>query len=176
MTNTVANGGVDLKKNLFSLRTLLGFAVGAVVVYYFFRNFDFHAAMETMSGVKWYFLVIAVISFYISIPLRGLRWRLQMLPIGIAVDYRPLTHYYFLSMFANALLPARIGDLYRAYLARRNRDISISLSLGVFFSERVFDLVVISAFVLISGVYFWKAVVGTREGNYLILAFMAVML
>ena len=99
-----------------------------------------------------------------------------MLPIGIAVDYRPLTHYYFLSMFANALLPARIGDLYRAYLARRNRDISISLSLGVFFSERVFDLVVISAFVLISGVYFWKAVVGTREGNYLILAFMAVML
>jgi uncharacterized protein (TIRG00374 family) len=176
LEKSVESKKIDLKKNLFSLRTLLGFAVGAVVIYYFFRNFDLRAAMEALSGIKWHFLIIAVISFYLSIPLRGLRWRLQMLPIGYSVDYRPLTHYYFLSMFANALLPARIGDIYRGYLAKRNQRLSISMTLGVIFSERVFDLVVISSFVLISGIYFWKAISGSKEGDYLVLAFMAVML
>jgi uncharacterized membrane protein YbhN (UPF0104 family) len=176
LTNSVENGRVDLRKNIFSLRTLLGFIVGAAVFYYFFRNFEFGAAIVAISETRWHFLVMAALIFYMSIPLRGLRWRMQMVPIGYIIDFRPLTHYYFLSMFANALLPARMGDVYRAYLAKRNREISISMSLGVFFSERVFDLVVISVFVLISGVYFWRAVAGTREGNYLILAFMAVML
>ena len=138
MEKSVENKKVDLKKNLLSLRTLLGFVVGAIVIYIFFRNFDFSAARETLSKAKWHFFVIGALFFYSSIPLRGLRWRIQMKPIGIDVAYRPLTHYYFLAMFANVILPARIGDIYRAYLAKRNRDISISMSLGVFFSERIF--------------------------------------
>ncbi|UCC80665.1 MAG: flippase-like domain-containing protein [Candidatus Zixiibacteriota bacterium] len=174
MENSVETKKVDLKKNLLSLRTFLGFAVGAVVIYYFFRNFDFTAARATLSGAKWHFFIIGALFFYASIPLRGLRWRLQMKPIGVDVDYRPLTHYYFLSMFANVILPARIGDIYRAYLAKRNRNLSISMSLGVIFSERIFDLVVISVFVIFSGAYFWKAIIGTKEGDYLIFAFMAV--
>jgi len=174
LENSVENKQVDLKKNLFSLRTLLGFAVGAAVFYYFFRNFDIGSARETLADARWYFFIIAALFFYISIPLRGLRWRMQMKPIGINIDYRPLTHYYFLSMFANVILPARIGDIYRAYLTKRNQKISMSMSLGVFFSERIFDLVVISALVIFSGAYFWKAIIGTREGDYLIFAFMAV--
>jgi len=174
--NSVENKQVELKKSFFSLRTLLGFAVGAAVFYYFFRNFDIAGARETLSGAKWHFFVIGALCFYISIPLRGLRWRLQMQPMGIDIDYRPLTHYYFLAMFANVILPARIGDIYRAYLAKRNQKISMSMSLGVFFSERIFDLVVISAFVIFSGAYFWKAIIGTREGDYLIFSFLAVTL
>ncbi|UCE66360.1 MAG: flippase-like domain-containing protein [Candidatus Zixiibacteriota bacterium] len=176
MGNSVENKQVELKKSFFSLRTLLGFAVGAVIIYIFFRNFDFNAARETMSGARWHFFIIAALCFYISIPLRGLRWRLQMQPIGIHINYRPLTHYYFLAMFANVILPARIGDIYRAYLTKRNQKISISMSLGVFFSERIFDLVVISIFVIFSGAYFWKEILGTKEGDYLIYGFMAIIL
>ena len=99
-----------------------------------------------------------------------------MKPIGIDVDCKPLTHYYFLSMFANVILPARIGDIYRAYLTKRNRDIPISMSLGVFFSERIFDLLIISILVIFSGAYFWKEILGTREGGYLLYAFGAVVI
>jgi uncharacterized protein (TIRG00374 family) len=176
LNNSVEDKRVDLKKNILSLRTLLGFAVGAAVFYYFFRNFDFSSARDTLSGARWHFILVAALFYYISIPLRGLRWRLQMQPMGIDIGYKPLTHYYFLSMFANVILPARLGDIYRAYLAKRNHKLSISTSLGVFFSERIFDLVVISAFVLFSGAYFWKSIVGTREGDYLVFGFMAVIL
>jgi uncharacterized protein (TIRG00374 family) len=176
LNKSVEDRRVDLKKNLLSLRTLLGFAVGAAVFYYFFRNFDFSSAKETLSDARWHFFLMAALIYYISIPLRGLRWRIQMQPMGIDIGYKPLTHYYFLSMFANVILPARLGDIYRAYLAKRNHKLSISTSLGVFFSERIFDLVVISIFVLFSGAYFWKAILGTREGDYLLFGFMAVIL
>jgi len=176
LNNSVEDKRVDLKKNLLSLRTLLGFLVGGAVFYYFFRNFDFSSARATLSGARWGFFIMAVVSYYLSIPLRGLRWRVQMLPMGIDIGYRPLTHYYFLAMFANVILPARLGDIYRAYLAKRNQKLSISMSLGVFFSERIFDLTVISVFVLFSGAYFWRAIIGSREGDYLIFGFMAVVL
>lgn len=176
MNNSIEEKRVDLKKNLLSLRTLLGFLVGGAVFYYFFRNFDFSSAGETLSGARWHFFLIAAFFYYISIPIRGLRWRIQMQPMGIDINYKPLTHFYFLSMFANVILPARLGDIYRAYLAKRNHKLSISMSLGVFFSERIFDLTVISIFVLFSGAYFWRAIIGSREGDYLVFGFMAVIL
>ncbi len=170
------NERLNLKKNLFSLRTLSGFAVGGIIFYYFFKNFNFQSAIETLSEAKWHFVLLGAIFYYISIPIRGLRWRLQLKPVGHNISYRPLTHYYYLSMFANAILPARMGDLYRAYLAKKNQSVSMSMSLGVFFSERVFDLVVISILVIFSGTFYWSVISGTREGDYLVFGFMAVLL
>jgi uncharacterized protein (TIRG00374 family) len=79
-----------------------------------------------------------------------------------------LSHYYFLSWFANAILPARIGDIYRAYLLKRNKDVPVSLSLGVLFSERLFDLTITVALVVLSGSYFWAILSKSPESRYII--------
>jgi uncharacterized membrane protein YbhN (UPF0104 family) len=51
----------------------------------------------------------------------------------------------FLSWFANCLLPAKLGDVYRAYLLRKHGGISLSRAGGTVVAERLIDF----AFVLI---------------------------
>lgn len=176
MQQSVDGKPVGLRQNLFRLRTLVGFAVAAAVIYLFLKNFDLNTALSSISHAKWHYFLMAFIVYYLSLPLRGVRWGIFLKPAGQPVNYRPLTHYYFLSWFANALLPARIGDLYRAYLLKKNKGVSISLSLGVLFSERVFDLVITAALVAFSGIYFWSKLQGSSERDYLIFGFMAVLL
>lgn len=176
MQQSVDGKPVGLRENLFRWRTLVGFAVAAAIICLFLKNFDLKTALSSIPHAKWHFFLMAFAVYYISLPLRGGRWGIFLKPAGHTINYRPLTHYYFLSWFANALLPARIGDLYRAYLLKKNKGVSISLSLGVLFSERVFDLVITAALVAFSGIYFWSIVQGSSEGDYLIFGFMAVLL
>ena len=176
MKETNEGKAVGIKDSLISWRTLIGFSVSAVVLYLFFRNFDLAGAVSAASRAEWKYLSLAFIVHYISLPLRGWRWGNLLRPAGHAVANISLSKYYFLSWFANALLPARMGDLYRAYILKKNKDISISLSLGVLFSERVFDLVAIASLTAFSGIYYWSVLKGSPESNYLIFGFMAVMM
>jgi uncharacterized protein (TIRG00374 family) len=51
-------------------------------------------------------------------------------------------------------VPAKLGDLYRAYLLRGNYGASISRTVGTIFLERITDVVVIFALALAAG--FWS--------------------
>jgi uncharacterized membrane protein YbhN (UPF0104 family) len=174
LDETVAGKTIGLKENLFKLRTLLGFIVAGVVIFIFLRNFDLTAALKSISTANPLLLILATLAFYSSLPLRGMRWGALLKPSGEEIGYLPLSHYYFLSWFANAILPARIGDVYRAYLLKRNRSVSISLSLGVIFSERVLDLAVTAILLVLSGSYFWGALKNDAQQRYLIGGLWAV--
>jgi uncharacterized protein (TIRG00374 family) len=174
LDETIAGKTIGLKENLFKLRTLLGFAVAAVVIFIFLRNFDFRAALKSIAAANPMLLLLATLVFYSSLPLRGLRWGALLKPSGEVISYLPLSHYYFLSWFANAILPARIGDVYRAYLLKRNKKVSISLSLGVIFSERVLDLAVTAILLVLSGSYFWGVLKNGAQQRYLIGGLWAV--
>ncbi len=174
MTETIAGKTIGLKENIFKLRTLLGFAIAAVVIYLFLRNFNLSEALTNISKANILILILATVAFYSSLPLRGLRWSALLKPSGVEINYIPLSHYYFLSWFANAILPARIGDVYRAYLLKRNDNVSISLSLGVIFSERILDLAVTAILLVLSGSYFWGALKNAEEGRYIVWGLIAV--
>jgi hypothetical protein len=59
-----------------------------------------------------------------------------------------------LSWFVNCLVPAKLGDLYRAYLLRATYAASVSRTVGTIFLERVADLVLIFGLALAAG--FWS--------------------
>ncbi|OGC94731.1 MAG: hypothetical protein A2W25_16090 [candidate division Zixibacteria bacterium RBG_16_53_22] len=175
MADIVAGKKVGLKENFLSLRTALGFAVAVVIIYIFLRNFPLGEALASIATAKWPFLALALAVFYISLPLRGARWGFLLRPAEVEVSTSSLSHYYFLSWFANAVLPARIGDIYRAYLLKKNEDVPISLSFGVIFSERVFDLAITASLVVLSGSYFWGVIKGTDESRYLLWGIVATV-
>jgi len=92
-------------------------------------------------------LLLALLVYYVAFPLRALRWRAMLRSCGIA---RPppvstLSLIIFLSWFANCLLPAKLGDVYRAYLLRKHGGISLTRAGGTVLAERILDL----AYVLI---------------------------
>ena len=93
-------------------------------------------------------------AYYLTFPLRSLRWWLILRRVGSPIPYRDATEILFLSWFVNCLVPAKLGDLYRAYLLRANHGASISRTVGTIFLERITDIVVIFALALAAG--FWS--------------------
>jgi uncharacterized protein (TIRG00374 family) len=68
-----------------------------------------------------------------------------------AIDRYPLwdlTQILYLSWFANVIIPAKLGDVYRAYLARRWIGVSLSRTVGNILAERILDLIVLCPLLL----------------------------
>jgi uncharacterized protein (TIRG00374 family) len=87
----------------------------------------------------------------------GLRHLLRRLPAArLALDQAPAgagykvkvkdgTEILFLSWLVNCIVPAKLGDLYRAYLLKLNSPVSATKTLGTVFMERILDLIAIAA-------------------------------
>ncbi len=96
-------------------------------------------------------LVAAFVVFYTGFPLRGLRWALLIRATGFRLGPRDATEIIFISWLVNCLVPAKLGDLYRAYLLKINSPVSLSRTFGTVFIERVFDLFAIAILGLAAG-------------------------
>jgi len=53
---------------------------------------------------------------------------------------RDATEIIFISWLVNCLVPAKLGDVYRAYLLKINSPVSLSRTFGTVFIERILDL------------------------------------
>ncbi|HEY8922706.1 MAG TPA: lysylphosphatidylglycerol synthase transmembrane domain-containing protein [Candidatus Limnocylindria bacterium] len=148
---------VSLARRLLNVRTIGSIVFGLVLVFLLFRvilNVDFGRAFELMRGANPWMLLAGLVAYYLTFPLRSLRWTLILRRVGTPVSYRAATEILFLSWFVNCIVPAKLGDLYRAYLLRGNFGASISRTVGTIFIERVTDIIVIFALALAAG--FWS--------------------
>ncbi len=148
---------VSLARRLLNLRTIGSIAFGLLLVFLLFRvilNVDFGRTFELMRSANVLLLLAGLVAYYLTFPLRSLRWTLILRRVGSPVPYRAAMEILFLSWFVNCIVPAKLGDLYRAYLLRGNYGASISRTVGTIFIERVTDILVIFALALAAG--FWS--------------------
>jgi glycosyltransferase 2 family protein len=99
-------------------------------------------------------LLAAFAVYYVGFPLRGERWALLLRGTGLRIGMRDATEIIFLSWLVNCLVPAKLGDLYRAWLLKINSPASLSRTFGTVFIERILDLFAISVLGLAAG--FWS--------------------
>jgi len=99
-------------------------------------------------------LLAAFAIFYLGFPLRGLRWARILRGTGFRIGTRDATEIIFLSWLVNCLVPAKLGDIYRAWLLKINSPVSLSRTFGTVFIERILDLFVIAILGLLAG--FWS--------------------
>ena len=150
---------VSLRRRLLSPRTIGSLIFGIVLLYLVFRfflgeDFDFGQTIALIGRADLGFLALAFLAYYLTFPLRGFRWQFVLARSGVQISLRDSTEMLFLSWFVNCLVPAKLGDLYRAYLLRGNYGASISRTVGTIFIERIADIVVIAALALAAG--FWS--------------------
>lgn len=91
--------------------------------------------------------VTAIAVYYASFVARGYRWRRLLRNAEVAWEriprVRDLAEIIYLSWFANSVVPAKLGDLYRGYLLKKESRISFSASMGTIVAERLLDFVVL---------------------------------
>jgi len=105
----------------------------------------------TLRTLTPWLLIAAFVIFYLGFPLRGLRWAILVRQSGYNLGLRDSTEIIFLSWLVNCLVPAKLGDVYRAYLLKINSPVSLSRTFGTVFIERVLDLFTIVTLGLAAG-------------------------
>jgi uncharacterized protein (TIRG00374 family) len=70
---------------------------------------------------------------------------------GVEIRVRDASEIIFISWLVNCLVPAKLGDLYRAWLLKINSPVSLSRTFGTVFIERVLDLFAIATLGLAAG-------------------------
>jgi len=154
-------GAVPLGKRLRDPRTLISFVVPILVLLLLvvaLPGFDLSKLPGYISQANPWWLLAAVGIYYLGFPLRGYRWALLIRGVGYPLRTKDSTEIIFISWLVNCVVPAKLGDVYRAYLLRVNYLVSLSKTFGTVFIERVFDLIAIV--VLGLGAAFWSF----REG------------
>ena len=143
---------ISIRKRFLNFRTLLSFvaAVALLVIVLERLDIDFGSVWDVIKGCNLLFYVLAFASYYITFPLRALRWRVLLHNVGFrkerGVDlpsFGGLTQIIFINWFANCVLYARLGDVYRGYLLKENADVSFSKTVGTVLAERVLDTIII---------------------------------
>lgn len=121
---------------------VIGLALGGLFLYLALRNIsrqDFEAVLQRFDR-SWLALGVAV--YMASIALRCLRWGILLRTNG-AVRWRHAVEVLLAGYAANYLLPARIGELFRADYAMRLFQMSRFTALGTIFVERVCDGIIL---------------------------------
>ena len=117
---------------------IVGLALGGVFLYLAFRNIDRQEIEAVIQKLDAAWLLGGTAVYMTSIALRCLRWGL-LLRTTATIKWRHIAEALIAGYAANYLLPARIGELFRADYAMRLFHMSRFTSLGTIFVERVFD-------------------------------------
>lgn len=140
-------------------RTLLSFAIALAILFFLVRRLDIplSAIWANIRGANPWLFALAVAVWFGSFFLRAARWRLMLARVGVdrAHGYAVpgtfgLVEIFLLSWFANCVVPAKLGDAYRAFLLKQESGASFSTGIGTILAERLTDLTVL--FLTMSGV------------------------
>jgi uncharacterized protein (TIRG00374 family) len=147
---------MSLVKRLREPKTILSIAVPlAIVIIAIYLNRQYLSEVPGYIGAANPWLVLlAFVVYYIGFPLRGWRWAKLLRGAGYKVKVKDGTEILFLSWLVNCIVPAKLGDLYRAYLLKLNSPVSTTKTLGTVFMERILDLLAIAALGLLAG--YWR--------------------
>jgi len=147
---------ISLGRRLRQARTIISILVPlAIIVAFVGLNWNaLQRVPELILAANPLLVLAAFAVYYLGFPLRGYRWALLLRGTGFYCPTKDATEIIFLSWLVNCVVPAKLGDVYRAYLLKINSTASLSRTFGTVFIERVLDLFAIVILGLAAG--FWS--------------------
>jgi len=138
-------------------RILVGISVSALFLYFVLRNVSPGEILVHLGRTHWGWLGLSAALNLTMLWARGFRWQLLFYPAQ--PSGWPLVSATTIGFAANNILPLRIGELVRSYLAARSIEISFWTALATLAVERVLDmlsiLLILGAVVLMVPVPPW---------------------
>jgi uncharacterized protein (TIRG00374 family) len=127
----------------------LGMAISVVFLYFALYHLnlgDFWNAIKT-ANYWWVFPGIAI--WFVGLWVRTWRWHYLLRPIK-KIPTKSMFPITCIGYMGNNIYPARAGEVLRAIVLKRKEGVPISASLATIIVERIFDGVVMLAFVFVN--------------------------
>ncbi len=148
---------------------VIGLIVSAFLFYLAVRGLRLELIVETMKKIEPKLLFFPVFFIMLSCMISAFKWSRI---VGYGVRFKDTFGSLLIGLFINNVLPARIGEIVRAYSLSRKKTISLSYSVSTVLLDRFFDLV---GLLVITFIFFPRSTLPPRISKLLI-GFVAFML
>lgn len=119
-------------------RFLAGIGISLFFLALLFRKIDFNQLGAAFRTLHWGYLSLALLVTFVSYGLRAVRWHYLVLPQKKAAP-RHLLAATIICYMANNLLPARLGEIIRAYVLAEKEQLETSSVFATLVLDRLCD-------------------------------------
>jgi uncharacterized protein (TIRG00374 family) len=128
----------------FGWRGALGIALSAAALWWTLRGIDFASVMRHIGDANPLLLALSTAAATGIFPLRARRWRPILHSVAPDLPFGPLWRATAIGMMVSNVVPARAGELARAYaLARETRRVPFTAAFASVAVDRGFDATIV---------------------------------
>jgi uncharacterized protein (TIRG00374 family) len=172
-----------IRRRFLSPHTLISFAAAVAILWFVVSRLqiDPAALWAQVQRANPALLAVAFVIWYGEFFVRGWRWGRMLDAAGLNeahgchIPATPgLAQIVLLGYFANCIVPAKLGDAYRAYLINREGNVPMSSGFGTIVAERLVDAMMLvavlssTAFVVFQGALPVEARPALMLGGFLV--------
>lgn len=137
-----------MKKLQSLLKYVISLSVGAVLLYYAFRNVDLSDFLARIEEVKYEWVVLSILLALASHWIRAYRWNMMLKPFGHNLSTGRTFLAVMTGYLANIAFP-RLGEVTRCGVLKKIDNVSISTSFGTVVTERLIDFFILLSLIVL---------------------------
>ena len=127
----------------------LGILISGLFLYLALRGLQLQDVLGALRGARYAWLIPGVMVYFMGVIVRAWRWQYLLKPVK-SIPFKQSFEIVTIGYMGNNIFPARLGEVLRAVVLKRREDVPVSASLATIIVERVFDGVVMLAFVFLN--------------------------
>src|SRR5215510_6730970 len=127
----------------------LGVLISLLFIWLALRGLHLNEFWDAVKQANYIWLIPGIAVYFIGVWVRAWRWHYLLGPIK-KIPTKTIFPIVTIGYMGNNVYPARAGEVLRAVILKRKEGVSVSASLATIIVERIFDGVVMLAFVFLN--------------------------
>lgn len=136
---------LPMKKWIFWVGVLI--SIGSM--YWVLSKVEWNNFWDAIRVANYWWLLPGIAVYFVGVWVRAWRWHYLLGPIK-KIPTKTMFPITTIGYMGNNIYPARAGEVLRAVILKRREGVSVSASLATIIVERIFDGVVMLAFVFVN--------------------------
>jgi hypothetical protein len=126
-----------------SWKSAIGIALSAVLLWWTLRDVSMSTVWHELSQASIPLFLLSALCATLIFPLRARRWKTILEPVAPEQPLGALWRATAVGMMTNNLIPARAGEIARAYALTRQTQVPFATSIASLAVDRLFDMLVL---------------------------------
>lgn len=127
----------------------LGVLISVFFVWVSLRGLRLGEFWNVVIGANYWWILPGIAVYFVGVWVRAWRWHYLLKPVK-QISTQTMFPVTTIGYMGNNIYPARAGEVLRAVILKRREGVPVSASLATIIVERIFDGVVMLAFVFIN--------------------------
>ncbi|HVN16749.1 MAG TPA: lysylphosphatidylglycerol synthase transmembrane domain-containing protein [Anaerolineales bacterium] len=127
----------------------VGVLISVAFIWLSLRGLRLEEFWEVVKQANYWWLLPGIAVYFVAVWVRAWRWHYLLGPIK-KIPTKTMFPITTIGYMGNNIYPARAGEVLRAVILKRREGVSVSASLATIIIERIFDGVVMLAFIFVN--------------------------